>query len=114
MALFGGKSQRVVDVDFLARDPNLLLQYPFRYALLYTRSAWGPEAEAASNGLSIDKLFWAVELLEAQGWDAAAWDLDGRIFSVVMRRRELPAHAPYSSQQPGHPQKWAEPRPAGA
>lgn len=111
MSLFGPKSRRVVHVDFLSRDPNLLYQYPFRYALVYAENDYGgAEAEAATSR-GIDKLFWAVELLEAQGWDAMAWDLQGRFSSVVVRRRELPTHAPYTDQPPA--QTWAEP-PSGA
>ncbi len=86
---------RWVKVDVLAANPQVLTDYPHRYVFLVTTTTqhpYGEGPELLRPGLQEDhkfwpaQLFWAVELLEPQGWEPVAWDLNGQTVGVVMRR----------------------------
>lgn len=72
-------------VDALAANQQILADYPHRYVFLAVASGGGELTSTFSQGVAA-RLFWAVEVLETQGWEPAAWDLNGQSVGVVMRR----------------------------
>ncbi len=84
---------RWLKVDVLAANPQVLIDYPHRYVFLVTATTGYGEAPellqhtlGSTNQLWPAQLFWAVEVLEPQGWEPVAWDLSGQTVGVVMRR----------------------------
>ncbi|MEV0842928.1 hypothetical protein AB0I55_25725 [Actinocatenispora sera] len=78
--------ERWLPVEALEQNPRLLDDYPHRYVFVVTNSAHEMTDPTSRSRMVAARLFWAVEALEAQGWEPAAWDLDGTAVGVVMRR----------------------------
>lgn len=76
---------RWLQVDTLAGNPRVLDDYPHRYVFL-AHGNGGGELTSAYSRMVAARLFWAVETMEAAGWEPVAWDLDGQVVGVVMRR----------------------------
>lgn len=72
-------------VDALVANQQILADYPHRYVFLAMPNGGG-ELTSSFSQMVAAQLFWAVELLETQGWEPVGWDLDGQTVGVVMRR----------------------------
>jgi|GEM_PF-4725777 len=78
--------ERWLNVEVLEQNPQVLADYPHRYVFVITGSAREMTDPTSRGRMVTARLFWAVEALEAQGWEPVAWDLDGATVGVVMRR----------------------------
>ena len=72
-------------VDALAANQQILSDYPHRYVFLAVKNP-GHEMTSAPGQLVVAQLFWGVEMMESEGWEPVAWDLEGATVGVVMRR----------------------------
>lgn len=73
----------------LQEHPALLDDYPHRHVYVAAKSR---RTDAPFRG-ALPALFWAVEELEAKGWEAVTWHNDVRP-GVVLRRRTPGADSP--------------------
>lgn len=60
---------RLVFTDQLAEQPDLLRMYPYRYVMVASLLV-----EPGADNIWVARLLWAVETLEARGWEVAGWD----------------------------------------